>query len=332
MEYSIKQKMGFDSFSIKNYLPEIGIEKVRKELIDGLTQSPKLISSKYFYDGKGSQLFEGITKLEEYYPTRTEKSILINILSKLNLDFTNLSVIELGSGDPSKISLIFDQINEADLYKIYYYPVDISRSAIENSAAYLYEKYNGIFTSGIVVDFINQTDILPNVNNKLICFFGSTIGNLKQNEIQIFLQKLSSVMERGDNFLLGIDMIKNIEILENAYNDHKGLTAAFNKNILNVVNKLIGSNFDSAKFEHYAFYNNEERRIEMHLKAKEKMRIEVDSNDTDILINQGEMIHTENSHKFRLEDIEQFAHWGCLNIENIFTDENKWFSVVHFRK
>lgn len=332
MEYSVRSKSIIDSYPVDNFLPDIGIDKVREELIDGLTSSPKFIPSKYFYDKKGSLLFEEITKLDEYYPTRTEKSILIDVLSKLNLQINDLSIIELGSGDPSKISLLFDQICQSELDQINYYPVDISQSAIESSISLLTQKYDGITINGIIADFIHQVELLPKVNNKLICFFGSTIGNLKRNEIQIFMKKLGAVMRGGDNLLLGLDMIKDVNILENAYNDSLGVTAAFNKNILNVVNKLISTNFDPDKFEHLAFYNNQEQRIEMHLKAKENLRIEVNSSKVELQIKKGEMIHTENSHKFNSKDIQQFAYWGCLNMENVFNDENNWFSLVHYRK
>lgn len=332
MEYSVRSKSIIDSYPVDNFLPDIGIDKVREELIDGLTSSPKFIPSKYFYDKKGSLLFEEITKLDEYYPTRTEKSILTYVLSHLNLNYTDLSLIELGSGDPSKISLLFDQICQSELDQINYYPVDISQSAIESSISLLTQKYDGIIINGIVADFIHQVELLPKVNNKLICFFGSTIGNLKRNEIQIFMKKLGAVMREGDNLLLGLDMIKDVNILENAYNDSQGTTAAFNKNILNVVNKLISTNFDPDKFEHLAFYNNQEQRIEMHLKAKENLQIEVNSINVELQIKKGEMIHTENSHKFNSKDIQQFAYWGDLNIENVFTDGKNWFSLVHLRK
>lgn len=332
MEFILETKNNSNTFSINNYLPEIGIDKVKEELLNGLTNSPKYISSKYFYDEKGSLLFEEITKLEEYYPTRTEKSILKNILSKLNIDFTDLSIIELGSGDPSKISLIFDQINEEYYNQIKYFPIDISKSAIENSASVLSDNYEGLIINGIVADFIHQVQLIPNVKNKLICFFGSTIGNLNRTERRVFLRKLGSVMQKGDSLILGIDLIKDIKVLEMAYNDSKGVTAAFNKNILNVVNKLAGTDFSPQKFEHVAFFNQNEQRIEMHLKAEENMNVKIKGKDMAVPIHKDELIHTENSHKFKQEDIEQFAKWGNLSIENVFTDSNKWFSLVHFKK
>jgi L-histidine N-alpha-methyltransferase len=332
MEYTLETINKSNTYSIKNYLPEIGIDKVREELLRGLTSSPKYIPSKYFYDEKGSLLFEEITKLEEYYPTRTEKSILKNILPKLNLDFGELSIIELGSGDPSKISLIFDQISEEYFNQIKYFPIDISKSAIENSASILSDKYEGLIINGIVTDFIHQVQLIPDVKNKLICFFGSTIGNLTRDEIYIFLKELGSVMNKGDNLILGIDLVKDAEVLEKAYNDGNGITAEFNKNILNVVNKLTGTNFNPDLFEHVAFFNQNKKRIEMHLRAEENMEVQMNGSSKEITIHQGELIHTENSHKFKQEDILQFAEWGNSSVGNVFTDQNKWFSLVHFRK
>lgn len=334
MEYTLKSQNKSDTFSITNYLHEIGINNVKEEILKGLTSSSKYIPSKYFYDKKGSILFEEITKLDDYYPTRTEKSILKNILSELNLDFNNLSIIELGSGDASKISLLFNQIPQSYFNNIYYYPIDISYSAIEKSASFLSNKYNGIKINGITADFIHQIEVLPKVNNRLICFLGSTIGNLNSNEIQQFLETLGSFMLKGDNFLLGIDMIKDIEILEKAYNDNKGITAEFNKNILSVVNKLIGTNFNKNQFSHFAYFNTKKNRIEMHLKVLESMTLNINNENCfeKITMEKGDKIHTENSHKFSIENIEQFAKWSGLSIKNIFTDKNKWFSVVHFQK
>ncbi len=318
--------------NLENHLPSIGIEKVEDEILIGLRSYPKYISPKYFYDKKGSELFEEITKLDEYYPTRTEKSILSTIVSKLNLSFSDISIIELGSGDASKICLFIDQIHEEYLATIKYYPIDISQSAIEKSAEILSDEFPLISINGIVTDFIHQKNWVPKSNNRLFCFFGSTIGNMNISEIKEFLELLGSEMESGDSLLLGMDMVKDLDVLERAYNDKRGITAEFNINILNVINNLVGTNFNSEEFEHLAFYNKENERIEMHLKAMNDMIITFNSGINEIHIKKGETIHTENSHKFNEQNIENFGLWAGLKTEEIYTDDNRWFSLVHYKK
>lgn len=332
MNFTKERTLAEINGSLKNHLPHIGIEKVREEILKGLKSYPKYISPKYFYDKNGSELFEEITKLDEYYPTRTEKSILSTIVEKLNLDFSNLSIIELGSGDASKISLLLRQIPEEQLSTIEYHPLDISKSAIEKASEKLAEEFPMISINGIVADFIHQINIVPKAGRRLFCFFGSTIGNLTRNEIKEFIELVGSEMQQGDSLLLGMDMVKDIAVLEKAYNDDKGVTAQFNKNILNVINSICGTNFDIENFEHVAFYNKNENRIEMHLKAMKNMTLVVAPEDDKIYVQEGETIHTENSHKFNLDDINTIGIWADLDLEDIVTDDNKWFSLVYYKK
>jgi len=318
--------------NLENHLPKLGIEKVESEIFTGLKAIPKYISPKYFYDEMGSELFEEITELDEYYPTKTEKGILVTIASKLNLDYSNLSLIELGSGDASKIRLLINQIPKEKLSSIKYYPIDISQSAIEKSSKILASEFSSISIRGIVADFIHQKSWVPKSNNRLFCFFGSTIGNMTISETKEFLKLLGSEMGKGDSLLLGMDMVKDLNVLVKAYNDEKNITAQFNKNILNVVNKLVGLNFNADEFEHLAFYNKDKERIEMHLKAKKDMIIKTKNLSDKIFIRKGETIHTENSHKFTKESIEKFGFWAKLKVEKVLTDKNNWFSLIHFRK
>ncbi|MCG8520892.1 MAG: L-histidine N(alpha)-methyltransferase, partial [Pseudomonadales bacterium] len=227
---------------IKNLLPDIGIDQARKEIIEGLTSDQPKISSKYFYDEKGSVLFEEITKLEEYYPTETEKSILKRIAPDLMNRNSSLEIIELGSGDCSKISILLNAIDRLTLENVNYIPVDFSRSAIESSANQLTKKFPEMEISGYVADFIHQLDLIPHSEKpRIICFLGSTIGNFAKNEAKEILQNLSKGMLKGDSLLVGFDLVKPKRILHSAYNDSKGVTEKFNKNILNVVNEIIQS-------------------------------------------------------------------------------------------
>jgi len=315
-----------------NYLPDIGISKVREEIYTGLKALPKYISSKFFYDERGSELFEAITKLDEYYLTRTEKKILSTIGKDLNIDFSDLSIIDLGSGDHTKISLLLRQIQQNKLLSIKYFPVDISQSAIKRAVEKLTDEFPMLIIQGIIADFICQLNLIPKTEKRLFCFFGSTIGNLNMTEIEQFMKLLGEEMQEGDSFLLGMDMIKDTAVLEKAYNDDQQITADFNKNILNVINNLAGVNFELTDFEHLAFYNEEKNRIEMHLKARKDMIVNFNSGTDKIHITKGETIHTENSHKFNYDNIKSIGYWAGLDTEKIFTDNNKWFSLVHYKK
>ena len=313
-----------------NYLPNIGIDNVKQEIFDGLKSTPKYISPKFFYDGKGSELFEQITKLEEYYPTRTEKNIISNKVYELGINFENLDIVELGSGDSSKISLLLEQIPQKLIHTINYFPVDISKSAIEKSSNDLKTKFQLKSITGVVVDFFHQMHLIPKTSRRLFCFFGSTIGNFSRKQAEDFMNALGKSMQKEDMLLIGMDLVKNIDVLEAAYNDKKGITALFNTNILNVVNNLSGTNFIENNFEHYSFFNTKESRVEMHLRALKDVDIELDSEI--IKINKGELIHTENSQKFTLSDIDTIAGWANMSRNKTLTDYNNWFSLNYFVK
>lgn len=336
MNYSLENALSLSKVKLDikllNFLPEIGLENAKDEILNSLSSPQKFLSPKFFYDDKGSLLFEQITQLKEYYPTRTEQSILSNITSQLDLDFKNLNIIELGSGDASKISLLLQQLPESIQESLNYYPVDISESAIKKSILSLENAFDLNSISGLVVDFIQQMHKVPKVGKGLFCFFGSTIGNLDAVERQLFMENLGQVMQAGDSLLMGMDMVKDITTLERAYNDDKGITAAFNLNILNVVNEIIGSNFDPSNFQHKAFYNPNEQRIEMHLIAKKDLIISVLNEAEKLYIQGGETIHTENSFKFKSSDFISLSEWSGLEMQQVFTDPKQFFNLVHYIK
>lgn len=316
---------------IVNYLPKRGISAVQDEIITGLKSPQKYISPKYFYDQLGSELFEAITQLEEYYPTRCEKEILSSLVTQLDVNFHELDIVELGSGDASKIKTIFKQIPPEILASINYYPVDISQSALENSVQDIMEEFELNNITGIVADFLHQHDYAPRRNKRLFCFLGSTIGNFTPNEVENFIKELGEVMEEGDALLLGVDMVKDRVVMESAYNDKKGITANFNKNVLTVINSQIQSNFNTDDFDHLAFYNQVNRRIEMHLRAKSDLQITMGCTNEIIGIKKDETIHTENSCKFTVDKLEEIGKCGGLKIRQIFSDSKGWFSLVHFK-
>jgi L-histidine N-alpha-methyltransferase len=185
---------------------------------------------------------------------------------------------------------------------------------------------------GIVADFTIQLDRIPNGNKRLFCFFGSTIGNFSEEQVERFFAHLCATMNSGDRLLLGLDRVKEKKILENAYNDREGITAAFNRNILNAVNDLAETDFIPQAFSHIAFYNDADRRIEMHLEARRDMIVTSPHLDAPLIVEQGERIHTENSHKFTDASIAALAVDHGLTIEMVYTDRNRWFSLVQYIK
>jgi L-histidine N-alpha-methyltransferase len=313
---------------INNFFSELKEEDIPNDILNGLKSKPKYISAKYFYDAKGSRLFEQITKLDEYYQTRSEKKILANIVAKINFGFKDSDIIELGSGDHSKITLLLNQLSDKELQSIRYMPADISRSALEKSSANLHELFPKLTIEAFVMDFMSQLNVLPNERKRLFCFFGGTVGNLSKSVALNFINNISRNMHRGDMFLLGFDRIKDVAVIEKAYNDSKGITADFNKNILDNINKLANLNLNRNDFEHLAFYNSTENRIEMHLKAEKDLKINGNSSEDEILLSKGETIHTENSHKFDNQMIKAMASASGLKIRAILSDEKNYFGMA----
>jgi L-histidine Nalpha-methyltransferase len=319
------------SVNIRNLLPETGPEKIREEIIGGLLAADKYILSKYFYDKKGSELFRSITELEVYYPTRTEKNILEKNFPRIAEDYPVKCIVELGSGDCSKISLLLRSLSRQKSKKIRYIPIDISKPAIEQAIQCLSDNFDGVEVEGIVADFMTQLHILPlDVSPTLFCFFGSTLGNFGPASRREFLKNIGGIMNKGDTLLLGTDMVKDIAVLENAYNDEAGITAEFNKNILNAVNTILQTDFNIELFEHIAFYNREAHRIEMHLKARTNMEVTSPLLISPVCLEKGEMIHTENSYKFMEDEVAELCHDAGLSLIRIYSDRNKWFSLFHF--
>jgi len=316
--------------TISKYLCSTELEEEVSEIIVGLSAEQKYLPSKFFYDANGSKLFEDITCLPEYYPTRTEKSLLKEVAPQISKTLRNIDIVELGSGDCSKISILLDAIPFENMANVRYIPVDVSHAAISESARILVERFPEITVHGLLADFLKHLSAIPKETKRLFCFFGSTLGNLTRKQSVLFLLDLKTVMKPGDQLLLGLDMVKDIKVLENAYNDNQGITAAFNKNILCVVNNYVKTAFCPDWFEHIAFYNQSKGRIEMHLRALKDLETSCLYLPDKIRIKKGETIHTENSHKFTHWHIFDFACITGLKINAVYTDNRQWFSLVHF--
>ncbi len=301
---------------------------IKKDVSHGLTTSQKFIPSKYFYDARGSKLFEEICCLPEYYPTKTEMSILKHFARDIMSSFNNGDLVELGSGANSKIRVLLDAVDESEMSTIRYIPVDVSKTALIAASEELLDAYPGLKVTGIVADFTRHADVIPHDRDKLIVFFGSTIGNFNEEEAVTCLRRISDSMKHGDRFLFGLDMLKSKETLEAAYNDSKGITSEFNKNVLSVLNRELNADFNPSHFDHIAFFNEEKERVEMHLRANRRMSIEISDLKLMVELQKGETIHTEVCRKFSRASAEQMICEADLNITQWYSDPGERVSLV----
>lgn len=305
------------------------IEKTFAEDVSySLNRDSKFISPKYFYDKKGSELFEQICNLPEYYPTRTEIQILKKIQPELEgyLD-ESFRLVELGSGSSVKTRLIldvFDKIQD----RIEYFPIDISEILTESSEL-LQKDYDDLHITGIVDTYEGGLEFIEKYDDKknLIIFLGSSYGNFNPNDGKIFLKKINSVMKKDDLFLIGLDLVKNKETLENAYDDSQGITAKFNLNVLSRINDELDADFDLDNFQHVAKYNEKDQRIEMYLKSLANQSIIISKANLSLKMTQGELIHTEHSHKYTLAQIEDVMNQTDFKIKEIWLDETENYSL-----
>lgn len=324
----MRNKKGVSIMETVNYINPTYHDDIKEDVLSGLTASQKFIPSKYFYDARGSDLFEKICCLHEYYPTRTELSILRDVAPSIMHYFTDGDIVELGAGANWKIRTLLDIVPKNKISNLRYIPVDVSEAALEASSEELLRMYPGLNLLGIVADFTRHLEMIPGGRKKLFVFFGSTLGNFKEDESDIFLKSVAGSMGKGDRFLLGIDMLKPRDILERAYNDSSGVTAEFNKNILNVLNRELEADFDLDNFDHRAVFNAEEGRIEMYLQANVDVVAEIGALGLTVELEEGERILTEVCRKFTKGSVDQMAFNAGLNVTKWFSDPKGWFSLV----
>ena len=302
------------------------------EIKSSLSRDEKFISPKFFYDIKGSELFEKICLLPEYYPTRTEISILKQLQSDLsNYIDDSFRLVELGSGTSTKTRLILDVFKK--FQKIEYFPIDISEILAESSEVFQSEYENSHIT-GIIDTYEGGLEFLKNYDTKknLIIFLGSSYGNFAPDDGVQFLKKINSTMKPGDLFLIGLDLVKDSSILESAYNDSAGVTATFNLNVLSRINDELDADFDLDTFTHYSVYNEKSQRIEMYLKSLVNQSIVISKSGTTISLRKDELIHTEYSHKFKLSQINSLFEDAGFVVNHTWCDEKKHFSLTLLSK
>ena len=290
----------------------------------GLRASPKTLDSKWFYDTEGSRLFEKITQLAEYYPTRTETAILTKYADELSTYCSEGgALVELGSGASVKTKIVLDAMQSLSSYL----PVDIAEEFLYESARDLAVNYPSLAVRPVVADFTKPFDLPLGLIDvpKSVFFPGSTIGNLSHDEAVDLLSHVRS-FSNVEMFILGADLVKSEDILVPAYDDASGVTADFNLNLLTRLNREVGADFDRSAFEHVARWNAVDSRIEMHLVSKTQQVVNIAGND--IHFQKDETIHTENSRKYTPDSLEKIAQAASWKVEKIFTDENDYFAVA----
>ena len=299
------------------------------DVIAGLTQTPKSIPARYFYDDRGSQLFEQICELPEYYLTRTETAILQKCAIEIARITDICELVELGSGSSTKTRILLDAYYQLG-FPLRYLPIDISAGILETSARQLLADYDSLQVHAIASTYeLALQQLIPKkLPNRMICFIGSTLGNLNPSECDVFFSQIISALNSGEYFLLGIDLQKPKHLLEAAYNDSQGVTAAFNLNMLEHLNKRFEGNFDPTQFEHWAFYNETEHQIEMHLRSLRSQTVQLHSLDLTIQLEKGETILTEISRKFDLNTLQQDLSNRGLKPLQVWTDPNQWFGLL----
>lgn len=297
------------------------------DVIAGLKAKPKSISPKYFYDEKGSELFEKICLTPEYYVTRTEASILkIHSAEIAEVNSGKNLIIELGSGSSIKTRYILNSFIQKGS-PVTYVPIDVSEILIQ-SGNKLLNDFEGLCVNGIIGEYEQALEIVTEIftQPKLIVFLGSSIGNFDLAHAEDFLKKISGSMNKGDSLLIGFDLVKDEEILNAAYNDEEGVTAEFNLNLLRRINREFNSGIDINNFEHTAFFNSPKSRIEMHLISKCDQSFTLNGSG-EISFKKNETIHTENSYKFTDEMIIELAAAAGLSITNSWKDKNSYFEL-----
>ncbi|MEY2567592.1 MAG: L-histidine Nalpha-methyltransferase [Actinomycetota bacterium] len=300
---------------------------LRTDVLDGLTSTPKELPPKYFYDDRGSRLFDEITRLPEYYPTRREREILDRCAGRIMEASGCDTMIELGSGTSEKTRLLLDAGVEAGSLRRFV-PFDVSETTLRDAAAEIACEYPALDVHGVVGDFDHHLGLLPGGGRRLVAFLGGTIGNLTPSERKRFLAELVSGFEPGDGLLLGTDLVKDVGRLEAAYDDGAGVTAEFNRNVLLVVNDALGADFDPARFQHVAFFDLDNEWIEMRLRSRSTHVVRVPGcDDLRVAFEAGEEMRTEISAKFRRPGVESELNAVGLELTEWWTDSAGDFAL-----
>jgi L-histidine N-alpha-methyltransferase len=316
-----------ETIRIDVHLEEGALASFAEDVRSGLGSDPKAIPPKYFYDARGSELFEQITALPEYYPTRVEQSILDAAGAEIIDRVQPAEIVELGPGSARKTDALLRPMVESGT-GARYVPVDVSETAVEQCVRRLAAEYDGLEIHGLVGDFeLHMDRIPPAPGRRLVAFLGGTIGNLDERDRARLLKALQAELGTEDRLLVGIDLVKDRAQLEAAYNDAAGVTAEFNRNLVHVINANLDADLDPDAFEHVAFYNESEQRIEMWLRAREEMSARIDAIEMDVGFEPGDEFRTEISCKFTRETLER--EYRAVGLEPLawYTDPDELFAL-----
>jgi len=303
------------------------LARMADDIQRGLTGSPRMLPPKYFYDEAGSELFERITQLPEYYLTRAEESILRDVADDVMGGLRPRDIVELGPGSCRKVRWLFDALEDAE--NVRYVAVDVGRDSLVQAVTALADEYPWLHVHAVVGDFERHLACLPlAVGRRLALFLGSTIGNFDPIPRRALLAQIRRLLGADGRLLLGVDLVKDRDELNAAYDDPAGVTAEFNRNILRVVNRTVDADFAPEKWRHHAFYNVAASRIEMHLLATEPQRVLLRKLGVKLDFDTGDGIWTENSYKFTRESVEAMLAEAGLALEQWYTDAERRFGLV----
>ncbi|GAA4760346.1 L-histidine N(alpha)-methyltransferase [Streptomyces sanyensis] len=311
-------------FQLTRTLPEDATgADLRADVRRGLARTPKALPPKWFYDGRGSELFEEITRLPEYYPTRAEREILAERAGEIAAATGARTLVELGSGSSEKTRFLLDALTGLRSYV----PVDVSESALRGAAEGLLAERPGLDVHALIADFTREVELPGTPGPRLVAFLGGTIGNLLPAERAAFLGMVRGLMSPGDALLLGTDLVKDEEVLVRAYDDAAGVTAAFNKNLLSVLARELGSDADPDDFDHVAVWDREQEWIEMRLRARKALTVKIRELDLVVPFEAGEELRTEVSAKFRQEGVRRELAAAGLEPVRWWTDAAGRFAL-----
>ncbi|MEA2348919.1 MAG: L-histidine Nalpha-methyltransferase [Thermoleophilaceae bacterium] len=312
---------------IDSYLEGNALASMAADVREGLSRDFKELSPKYFYDARGSELFELITEQPEYYQTRSERSILNRRAPEIAEITGAEELVELGSGSASKTrALLFAMAGRGALRR--YVPVDVSDTVVERCAQELTEQFPDLSVHGLVGDFSRHLIHMPEGEKRLFAFLGGTIGNLYPPERIAFLASIADLMAADDALLLGIDLVKDTRVIEAAYNDAAGVTRDFNRNILHAINLSLGADFQAEYFDHVAFFDREQSRIEMRLRAQRPQTVQIPGAEVTVEFAQGEEVRTEISTKFTAESLGADLDAAGMRLDRFFTDDGGLFGLA----
>ncbi|GGL64984.1 histidine N-alpha-methyltransferase [Streptomyces fumigatiscleroticus] len=311
-------------FLLTRTLPEdVTDAALRADVRQGLTRTPKTLPPKWFYDAHGSELFELITQLPEYYPTRAEREILLARSGEIAAATGARTLIELGSGSSDKTRHLIDALTALHTYV----PVDVSESALTGAGRALLAERPGLDVHALIADFTAGLTLPDTPGPRLLAFLGGTIGNLPPAERAVFLASVRALLAPGDVLLLGTDLVKDERVLVRAYDDAAGVTAAFNKNVLAVVNRELGADFDAGAFDHVALWDAGQEWIEMRLRARRALTVKIPALDLAVDFTAGEELRTEVSAKFRQDGVRAELSAAELELTHWWTDDEGRFAL-----